>query len=99
MRWLGDEQRSDSVQAREFSGCLLRRRARELLARKLSFLLGSLALRGQVSSHFGEPCDRAVLVLERGDNDVCPETRAVLAQAPALILEAAHAAHGLENSC
>ena len=47
------------------------------------------ALLGQVARDLGEAEQRAGVVDERGDHHVGPEARAVLAHAPALVLEAA----------
>src|SRR5688572_12713240 len=43
----------------------------------------------QVARHLREADEFAGRIPQRGDHDVCPEPRAVLADAPALIFEAA----------
>src|SRR6185437_12419827 len=49
--------------------------------------LGPFSLR-EVARDLGETDDRAGRVVQRGDDDVGPEKRAVLSDAPALVLEA-----------
>ena len=51
---------------------------------------------GQVADHLGEPQQRARLVVDRRDDDVRPEPRAVLADPPALFLEPAGSRGGLQ---
>src|SRR5690242_18114626 len=49
--------------------------------------LGASALR-EVARDLGESDEGArCLVAERGDHDICPEARSVLAEAPALVLD------------
>src|SRR6185312_8292128 len=43
---------------------------------------------GEIARDLGEADQFAMLVAERGDDDIRPEARAVLANAPALVLEA-----------
>src|SRR5207248_7938754 len=59
-------------------------------------LLG-LALLGHVAGNLGEADQLALLVPYRIDDDARPETRAVLAHAPAFALELALVARGLEH--
>ena len=58
-------------------------------------LLGGSSL-GEIPRHLREADQRAFAVAKRGDSDVGPEERAVLAEAPSLLLEAALARRHLE---
>jgi hypothetical protein len=55
-----------------------------------------LAALGEVAGDLREAPQRAVGVAQRGDDDVRPEQRAVLADAPALVLEAPELGRALE---
>src|SRR5581483_5358484 len=76
--------------------------ARQLLVslRQQAVQLGALLLDapplGVIARHLAEALERAALVVQRGDDHVGPEARAVLAQAPALVLEASVARRDLE---
>ena len=50
-------------------------------------VLGALAL-GEIAGDLAEAAQRPRVVAQRGDDDVGPETRPVLAQAPAFVFEA-----------
>ena len=62
-------------------------RAESRFARAHRFF--GLAPLRQVARHLGETDEFAGRIPQRGDHDVCPEPRTVLADAPALILETA----------
>src|SRR5262249_37934184 len=51
---------------------------------------------GQVARHLGEAAQLALRVAQGVEDDVGPEARAVLAHAPALVLEAPHRGGGLQ---
>ena len=72
-----------------------RRIASSALAR-LQALLSEAAALGQIARHLGEADQLAVLGAQRGDDHVRPELRAVLADAPALVLEPAVARRALQ---
>src|SRR5688572_25581338 len=59
--------------------------AKTLLALAQLFLI--VAADGEIAGHFGETEELAVLLAQRRDHHVGPESRAILAQAPAFILE------------
>src|SRR5439155_10796964 len=69
--------------------------ALELGRRPAQVLIG-LAARGQIAGDLRVADEDPVVVAQGGDDDVRPEARAVLAQAPALFLEAALARRDLE---
>ena len=72
-------------------------RAEQLLARFLEPQLG-LALLGHVAGDLGEADQLAVIVANGVDHHACPETRAVLAHAPAFGFVAAGFPRGLERA-
>ena len=72
--------------SRSRTRCSTSRRNRSSLSRSSS--LAPLAF-GQVSGHLAEPDQPPVGTTQRGDHDVRPERRAVLAQPPAFVLEVA----------
>src|SRR4029077_5260830 len=58
-------------------------------------LFGEAAL-GQVAGDFGEPNEMPGMVSQRGDDHVCPEATAILADAPTLVLEPSNPRRFLE---
>ena len=71
-------------------------RGAQLGGRRAQLLGRELAAR-QVARDLAEPDERAVLVAQRRDDHVGPEPRAVLADAPALVLVAARRGARLQN--
>ena len=68
----------------------------EVLLASAQLLLGGLPL-GEVARDLGEADELARGIADRIDDDVRPEAGAVLADAPALLLEASLAGRGLQG--
>ena len=67
-----------------------------LCGRKRAQVLFRLSALGEIARDLREPDQRAVGVAQRGDDDVGPEPRAVLADAPAFVLEPSFARRDLQ---
>jgi hypothetical protein len=67
--------------------------ARDLLAQQTALDLFGLAPRGEIARDFGKSDERSSIVAQRGDDDVRPKPRAVLSNAPPLVLEPPFAAN------
>src|SRR6202044_531835 len=87
----------DPVHAFHLPASYLGGLARELLPDECLLVFFRRALGGEVAGHLGKPRDLALLVAKGGDDDVGPEAGAVLANAPALVLESTLASHGVED--
>ncbi len=92
----GDDRAADLLERRAAAALALGLLPREPLG-LLQELLGTPAL-GQVAGDLREADERAVGVAQGGDDDVGPEQRAVLAHAPALLLEAADSRDATSSS-
>ena len=79
--------------AGQLADCIHLLRLEQRLPCLLELQLGGAAL-GDVAGDLGEAQDGAIWSANRIDHDVCPEARAVLADTPAFLLEAALAPRG-----
>src|SRR5208337_4989274 len=93
-----DDRRNLMDELQKTSALLLGGAAGKLLACERLFALFRFASFREIACHLREADDVSLRVLQRRDDDARPETRAVLAHAPALVLEAPVTMESLEDA-